>query len=119
GFHSRHNEAYWCGADYIGLGPSAFCTRRMERWQNISDHREYARRLSAGESPISSTERLTKTMKRAEQIALGLRSCHGITADLIASSDGKALIEAGLVADRNGRLVLTQAGKLLADSVAE
>ena len=29
------------------------------------------------------------------------------------------LVEAGLVAHRNGRVVLTQAGKLVADSVAE
>src|SRR5437588_4740313 len=65
GFHSRHNEAYWRGVDYIGLGPSAVSTRRNERWQNIADHREYARRLSAGESPTASIERLTRAMKRA------------------------------------------------------
>jgi oxygen-independent coproporphyrinogen III oxidase len=119
GFPSRHNEAYWRGADYIGLGPSAFSTRGNERWQNIADHREYARRLSTGESPIASTETLTKTMKRAEQIALGLRSFDGIPADLLAASSAKALLEAGLIAYRNGRVALTQAGKLVADSVAE
>ena len=119
GFYSRHNEAYWRGADYIGLGPRAFSTRGNERWQNIADQREYARRLSAGESPIAATETLTKTMKRAEQIALGLRSYHGIPADLFAATNAKALLEAGLVAYRNGRVVLTQAGKLVADSVAE
>src|SRR5438067_13780569 len=27
GFRSEHNRAYWCGADYIGIGPSAFFTR--------------------------------------------------------------------------------------------
>ncbi|PYI91001.1 MAG: coproporphyrinogen III oxidase [Verrucomicrobia bacterium] len=119
GFQSRHNEAYWRGEDYIGLGPSAFSTRKNERWQNIADHREYARRLSAGESPIASTEMLTTEMKRAEQIALGLRSYQGVAADLLAASNAKALLEAGLVAYRKGRVVLTQAGKLVADSVAE
>jgi len=119
GFQSRHNEAYWRGEDYIGFGPSAFSTRKNERWQNIADHREYARRLSAGESPIASTEMLTTEMKRAEQIALGLRSYQGVAADLLAASNAKALLEAGLVAYRKGRVVLTQAGKLVADSVAE
>jgi len=119
GFRSRHNEAYWRGADYIGLGPSAFSTRRNHRWQNIVDHREYARRLSIGESPIASTETLTMTMKRAEQVALGLRSDHGISADLVAPGKANDLVEAGLVAYQNGRVVLTHAGRLLADSVAE
>ena len=117
GFRSRHNEAYWRGADYIGLGPSAFSTRKNERWQNIADHREYARRLSAGQSTIASTEALTTAMKRTEQIALGLRSCDGIAADLVSASGANDLIEAGLVERRNGRVVLAHAGKLLADSV--
>src|SRR6266576_3590192 len=119
GFYSRHNEAYWRGADYIGLGPSAFSTRRNERWQNIPDHREYARRLLGGQSPTASIERLTRAMKRAEQIALGLRSRHGIPADLVAASNANDLVQAGIVAYRNGRVVLTHAGKLVADSVAE
>ena len=119
GFYSRHNEAYWRGADYIGLGPSAFSTRGNERWQNIEDHREYARRLSAGESPTASIEKLTRAMKRAEQIALGLRSYHGVPANLVAASNTNDLVEAGFVAYRNGRVVLTHAGKLVADSVAE
>src|SRR5438067_4216888 len=117
GFRSEHNQAYWRGADYIGLGPSAFSTRGNERWQNIEDHREYARRLSAGESPTASIEKLTRAMKRAEQIALGLRSYHGVPANLVAASNTNDLVEAGFVAYRNGRVVLTHAGKLVADSV--
>src|SRR5437868_5658954 len=119
GFHSRHNQAYWRGADYIGLGLSAFSTRGNERWQNMADHREYARCLSADQSPIASTETLTPAMKRIEQIALGLRSYDGISADLLALSNAKHLVEAGLVAYRNVRVVLTHAGKLVADSVAK
>jgi oxygen-independent coproporphyrinogen-3 oxidase len=36
GFRSEHNQAYWRGADYLGLGPSAFSTRSFERWQNVA-----------------------------------------------------------------------------------
>src|SRR5436189_3748509 len=61
GFRSEHNRAYWRGEDYIGIGPSAFSTRGLERWQNVANHNEYARRLFANESPVASIEKLTPT----------------------------------------------------------
>ena len=41
GFRSAHNRAYWSGSDYLGIGPSAFSTVGMSRWQNVSDFRRY------------------------------------------------------------------------------
>jgi oxygen-independent coproporphyrinogen III oxidase len=119
GFRSRHNQAYWRGADYIGLGPSAFSTRNGQRWQNITDHLEYARRLEAGESPIASVEKLTSNMQRTERIALGLRTSEGIAKELINERDLGDLISTGLLMQDDGRFVLTSRGKLLADSIAE
>jgi len=119
GFRSEHNQAYWRGADYVGLGPSAFSTRGFERWQNVADHHEYARRLFADESPVASLERLTPEMKRMERIALGLRTREGITTDIISTDRIHALSRAGLLRHNTNRIVLTTAGKLLADSVAE
>jgi oxygen-independent coproporphyrinogen III oxidase len=119
GFRSEHNRAYWRGADYIGIGPSAFSTRGFERWQNIADHNEYARRLFANESPIMSIEELTPAMKRTEHIALGLRTREGIVTDTIDQNQAEDLISNGLLARQANRFALTRAGKLLADSVAE
>ncbi len=119
GFRSLHNQAYWRGADYLGLGPSAFSTRGFRRWQNVADHREYARRLFAGESPVANTEELNDAMKRTERIALGLRTREGISGDAISSQRAQNLISAGFLSQEAGRFVLTNAGKLLADSVAE
>jgi oxygen-independent coproporphyrinogen-3 oxidase len=119
GFCSEHNQAYWRGADYVGLGPSAFSTRGFERWQNVADHQEYARRLFANESPVASEERLNSEMKRTERIALGLRTAEGIAPDTISINRTHALSRAGLVRHGTDRIVLTSAGKLLADSVAE
>jgi oxygen-independent coproporphyrinogen III oxidase len=119
GFRSEHNQAYWRGKDYVGLGPSAFSTRGFERWQNIADHHEYTRRLFANESPVASIERLTPEMKRTERIALGLRTVEGITADTISINRTHALSRAGLLRHGIDRVVLTSAGKLLADSIAE
>jgi oxygen-independent coproporphyrinogen III oxidase len=119
GFRSEHNRAYWRGMDYIGIGPSAFSTRGFERWQNVANHNEYARRLFANESPIASVEKLTPAMKRTEHIALGLRTREGIVADTIDQNQAKELISSGLLSRQAKRFALTRAGKLLADSVAE
>jgi oxygen-independent coproporphyrinogen III oxidase len=118
GFRSEHNRAYWRGADYIGIGPSAFSTRGLERWQNVANHNEYARRLFANQSPVASIEKLTPAMKRTEHIALGLRMREGIVADTIDQSQAEELISDGLLARNERRVFLTRAGRLLADSVA-
>jgi oxygen-independent coproporphyrinogen III oxidase len=121
GFSSVHNPAYWAGEDYLGIGPSAFSTRRLQRWQNIPDYREYAARISQDQSPIGSTENLTSTMKRAERIALSLRTRDGISSHLLNNwpNEIREFIARGLLRRSNGNFVLTRAGKLLADSVAE
>src|SRR5438128_8031934 len=77
GFRSAHNRAYWSGADYLGLGPSAFSTVGMTRWQNVPDFRRYADLVLSGQSTAASTEQLTPEMKRAEKIALALRTNDG------------------------------------------
>jgi oxygen-independent coproporphyrinogen-3 oxidase len=119
GFRSEHNRAYWRGADYIGIGPSAFSTRGLERWQNVANHNEYARRLFANESPVVSIEKLTPAMKRTEHIALGLRTREGIGVHTIGQNQADRLISDGLLSRQENRFALTRAGKLLADSVAE
>ena len=119
GYRSEHNRAYWRGADYIGIGPSAFSTRGLERWQNVADHNGYAQRLFANESPVESIERLTPAMKRTEHIALGLRTREGIAAGTVDQNQAEKLISNGLLSHYANRFALTRAGKLLADSVAE
>src|SRR6184192_3371941 len=119
GFRSEHNRSYWRSADYIGIGPSAFSTRGLERWQNVANHNEYARRLFANESPVASIEKLTPAMKRTEHIALGLRTREGIGVHTIGQNQAERLISDGLLSRQANRFALTRAGKLLADSVAE
>lgn len=121
GFASLHNYGYWSGADYLGLGPSAFSTIGLCRWQNIADYRAYAELTLAGRSPIHSTEELTAAIKRSEKIALSLRTNDGISADVVRQESDKAreFLDLGLLHEVNGHLVLTRAGKSLADTVAE
>jgi oxygen-independent coproporphyrinogen-3 oxidase len=121
GFESFHNRAYWAGEDYLGLGPSAFSTVAMQRWQNVCDYRAYADRVLAGQSTIESVENLTPEMKRRERIALDLRTHYGISAKLLTQSAEQIhdMVTLGLLQRANDKFVLTGKGKLVADSVAE
>jgi oxygen-independent coproporphyrinogen-3 oxidase len=121
GFSSVHNRAYWSGADYLGIGPSAFSTVGMRRWQNLTDYRAYAERVLSGLSAVGSTENLTNNMKRAERIALSLRTRDGVSAAELQRFPREAseFVALGLIQKSNGSFILTQKGKLIADSVAE
>jgi oxygen-independent coproporphyrinogen-3 oxidase len=121
GFRSAHNRAYWSGADYLGIGPSAFSTVGMKRWQNVPDFRQYGEKIFSGESAVGSVENLTPEMKRAERIALSLRTGDGAPAQLLEkfSDETREFIRLGLLQRVNGNFVLTRAGKAVADSVAE
>jgi oxygen-independent coproporphyrinogen-3 oxidase len=121
GFESVHNRAYWSGEDYLGLGPSAVSTVGLRRWQNISDYRVYLDRLLRGESASTGDEILTPLMKRAEAIALSLRTSRGVPAQWVEDrpNDVEEFVRLGLMLPAGGRYVLTRAGRFLADSVAE
>jgi len=121
GYASAHNRGYWAGEDYLGIGPSAFSTIGLERYQNVSDYRVYSDLVLAGGSPISSTEALTPEIKRGERIALSLRTVRGIPSVELNQwpSERREFEELGLLHEVEGNCVLTRRGKLLADSVAE
>jgi len=121
GFRSAHNRAYWSGSDYLGIGPSAFSTVGMSRWQNVSDFRAYSDAVLSGKSMISSVEHLTAEMKRAERIALGLRTIDGTPSKLLEvfPNETREFVRLGLLEEARGSFLLTRAGKALADSVAE
>jgi oxygen-independent coproporphyrinogen-3 oxidase len=121
GFASVHNRAYWSGEDYVGIGPGAFSTVGMRRWQNLADYRAYGDRILLGQSPIAATENLTTEMKRAERVALSLRTQNGISSLELQrfARETNEFVSLGLLQELDGKFLLTQKGKSLADSVAE
>jgi oxygen-independent coproporphyrinogen-3 oxidase len=121
GFASVHNRAYWLGKDFLGIGPSAFSTVGMQRWQNVCDYRSYADRVLSGQSPRGVSENLTIEMKRMERIALSLRTSDGVFASELKgfAREKNKFIALGLLRESKGNFVLTRKGKELADSVAE
>ena len=116
----RHNIAYWEGADYLGLGPSAWSTVGEHRWQNVPDTAAYVRAMQAGVRPISTEEILPAATREAEKIAFGLRMNAGIDPSALARRHDlvTTLREEGLLEDHGPRVRLTARGRLLADEIA-
>ena len=121
GHHSQHNQGYWEGADYLGLGPSAVSTIHGVREKNIPDTSAYIRQVNSIGHAIHETESLSPDQRRIELIALGLRTTRGIPHDLL---DGEAMVKAKSLAAESlihlgeGRLRLTQLGRPLVDPIA-
>jgi len=116
-----HNLAYWLGAEYLGLGPSAFSTVGDRRWQNAADTATYCDRILSGTPAESFSEELTEGVLASERIAFSLRTNRGVLDSAVASWEAEVKqFEAEGFLQRNGdRLLLTRRGKLLADAVAE
>ena len=120
GRECRHNLAYWEGADYLGLGPSAWSTIGERRWQNVPDTAAYVHAAQAGVRPLRNEEILPAATREAEKIAFGLRMNAGIDPARLAERHEliTGLREEGLLEDHGPRVRLTPRGRLLADEIA-
>ncbi len=58
GRRSRHNNSYWSGANYIGLGPSAHSHLDGVRSWNVRDWADYQARTRAGQRIEEGSERV-------------------------------------------------------------
>ncbi len=123
GARCRHNLLYWTGADWWGIGPGAHSHVGGVRWWNVKHPAAYAARLASGASPGQAREILTGEERRTERIMLLARLATGCPVDELSPAGRAAAATAvtdGLAepaAHAAGRLVLTPAGRLLADAV--
>ena len=122
GHHSSHNQGYWRGEDYLGLGPGAVGAIDGIRNRNIADTDQYIRMIASLGHAVAESESLDAEAVRIERIALGLRTREG--ADL-ALLDTAARTRAGVLAAEglaeitpSGRIVLRGEGRALADPIA-
>jgi putative oxygen-independent coproporphyrinogen III oxidase len=120
----RHNEGYWRGDAWWGVGPGAHSHVGGVRWWNVKHPRTYAARLADGTSPAAGRETLTAEQRHDEEVLLGVRLREGLPVDVLDPAGRTAV--AGLVADGlvdgrsavgDRRVVLTLRGRLLADTV--
>jgi oxygen-independent coproporphyrinogen-3 oxidase len=120
---SRHNLLYWREANWWGIGPGAHSHISGVRWWNVKHPVRYGAMLEAGRSPAAGRETLNERAQLTERLMLGVRLREGLDVrDLPRPSRAKLpqLVTWGLAeaaASRDGRLALTQRGRLLADAV--
>jgi oxygen-independent coproporphyrinogen-3 oxidase len=117
--HSRHNSAYWSGAAYLGVGPSAHgFDGEIRRW-NRTAYADWLRALSARSDPIQGDETLTTDNRSAEAVYLGLRTSRGVVLEESELAHVAPWIDAGwAVIDGSRRLVLTPRGWLRLDALS-
>jgi coproporphyrinogen III oxidase-like Fe-S oxidoreductase len=119
----RHNELYWVGADWWGVGPGAHSHVGGVRWWNVKHPSAYAARIAAGHSPAHGRETLDAETRRVERVLLELRLRDGLPLEVLDAAGRAALdlqVSDGLVEPgplERGRVVLTLRGRLLADAV--
>lgn len=130
GYQSRHNNSYWKGIPYIGLGPSAHSYNGTWRQWNIANNSLYIQNIQNGNIPAEK-EILTPAQKRNEQIMIALRTKEGIQFSKLddnwTNRHQKQLIHAaqkwitqGLMEwlPQKEQLHLTPKGMLYADGIA-
>ncbi|MGH7594455.1 MAG: radical SAM family heme chaperone HemW [Gemmatimonadales bacterium] len=117
GFQSRHNSAYWSGADYIGLGPSAHSFQRGQRRWNVREWADYRARSTTGASVVGGTECPGVEARRLERQYLGLRTTLGVALDDLPSDVPDRWCEAGWATVSDGVLRLTVEGWLRLDAL--
>lgn len=116
----RHNELYWTGADWWGVGPGAHSHVGGVRWWNVKHPVAYAERIGAGLSPAHAREVLSPEDRRVERVLLELRLREGLPLDVLDDAGAAAvpgLRSRGLVRVEGDRVVLEDAARLVADGV--
>ncbi|UCG86132.1 MAG: coproporphyrinogen III oxidase, partial [Gemmatimonadota bacterium] len=91
GHRSAHNSAYWTGAPYAGLGPSAHRFDGATRSWNVAPWAEYDRMMRTRRDPTVGHESLTSAQSRLERVYLALRTSDGLASDEIDDLNPEAL----------------------------
>ena len=125
GKECAHNKAYWTGISYLGLGLGAASmldartydkARELVGWLPPRQPDTARVRFSARDHEV---EFLDEREAWAEDLMLGMRLVRGIRAERLdgARQTRERLLERGLVAERDGRLLPTHDGWLLGNEL--
>jgi putative oxygen-independent coproporphyrinogen III oxidase len=119
GEECRHNELYWTGGEYVGIGCAAHGHTGGSRWWNVRTPERYIAAISGGTSVTSGSEVLDPETHAEEAFSLALRTRRGA---VVAGGDRAARVVSdltgqGLVEREGERIVLTRRGRLLASDL--
>jgi len=128
GHCSRHNQKYWTGTPYIGLGAASHSFLPPLRYWNQASVKDYLGAIAAGRSPRAGSETLSAAQQLTETVMLRLRTTAGLDLTTVARRFGinlqrlwrdalETLGEQGYLHEGDGRVALTPRGMLVADAV--
>jgi len=127
GHRSAHNQIYWRAEEYLGFGPGACGFLGDVRYGNVKPVERYGAMVAEGVPPVGTHETLTARQRLGERLILGLRLADGVPGawlkERVALGPARLLDtldawrERGLLAERDGRVRLTEAGFLLSDAL--
>ncbi|MGA1170360.1 MAG: radical SAM family heme chaperone HemW [Ilumatobacteraceae bacterium] len=130
GHECRLNAIYWSGGNYAGFGCAAHAHRDGRRSWNVRTPDRYIELIEAGRSAESSFEELDAGTRTLERLQLQLRTRDGVPVsaldaldveemgELVQRIDASADASATSAEASDARLVLTRAGRLLANEVS-
>lgn len=119
-FASQHNQSYWEGKPYLGLGLSAHSFINNKRIWNVTDLKTYMQKVEETGLAIESSETIDEDTQLLETIMLGLRRRQGLDAAILEQHTPKPLQELlahNLLENHQNRIRLTRKGLLIADAV--
>jgi oxygen-independent coproporphyrinogen-3 oxidase len=121
GAESRHNQGYWRGRPWLGLGPGAHGYWGRRRYANHPGLAAWHADLDAGRIPEAGVDPLDRSARRLEGLILALRTRAGVALDRLPAGalDLERGVAEGLWELRDGRLVLTPRGFLRIDTIEE
>lgn len=128
GRYSQHNTAYWFGAPYLGVGPSAHSFDGSIRSAVIRNNHEYIRSIQAGQLPLE-RESIAPASVFNEYLLTRLRTQWGVPFEDVRARFGSAALkqvmeqlekvrETGWLESYAGGFRLSRQGKFFADTVA-
>jgi putative oxygen-independent coproporphyrinogen III oxidase len=113
GHECRHNLLYWRQGDYLGFGCAAHSHRAGRRWWNVRTPERYVALVEAGDAPEAAGETLDAETRRLEGLQLALRTRDGVPVAALDAGPLESLVEM-----RGDRVVLTRAGRLVANDIS-
>jgi len=122
GAESRHNQAYWHGRDFLGIGPGAVSTIRRRRWTGIADTAKYIECIGRFGRAETNIEELTHDQWLVERVAIELRTREGTSVGQFSEQVRKNilpnLVSEDMAAVDGNQLRLTVKGRMLVDEIA-
>jgi oxygen-independent coproporphyrinogen-3 oxidase len=129
GYACRHNQGYWAGRAYLGLGAGAVSTLDERRWENPKALSAYARLVRSGQIG-SQAHKLTPAERVRELLMLSLRTTRGLELNAYHKLSGRSFLheharliqvlrQNELIRLSDGRLRLSKTGLLVSNSILE